>query len=232
MARPAARVAGNPVTPTLEDEFWDEVSGHSGQVLLLAAALGAFAEFGYHGTTTRDIAKRAGMSSAAIYTHYEAKSDLLYELVRAAHALLIRKMREVAAHTQDPVARVSELIRTHVAFHAHLHTATRVANYELQALPLKQHREIIRLRQDIEKVMRDALQAGADSGQFLVQDVELVTILTLSVGIDVSRWFSIAGRLQPEQLSQQYAGILLRALSADPPARKAISAASRRTRGA
>jgi AcrR family transcriptional regulator len=232
MARPASRAAASAVAPTLEEEFWDEVSGQSGQVLLLTAALAAFAEFGYHGTTTRDIAKRAGMSSAAIYTHYQAKSDLLYELVRAAHALLIRKMREVAERMDDPVARVSELVRTHVAFHAHLHTATRVANYELQALPLKQHREIIRLRQDIEKVMRDALKAGSDSGQFVVQDVELVTILTLSVGIDVSRWFSIAGRLQPEELSEQYSRILLRAFSADPPARKRINAPSRRPRGA
>jgi AcrR family transcriptional regulator len=232
MARPAARAAANALAPTLEDEFWDEVSGHSGQVLLLSAALAAFAEFGYHGTTTRDIAKRAGMSSAAIYTHYHAKSDLLYELVRAAHALLIRKMREVAARTEEPVTRVRELVRTHVAFHAHLHTATRVANYELQALPLKQHREIIRLRQDIEKVMRDALKAGSDSGQFLVQDVELATILTLSVGIDVSRWFSAAGRLQPEELSQQYAWFLLRALSADPQGQKGITPPSRRRRGA
>lgn len=215
MARSGAQSRLKAVTPRWEDEFWEEVSARSGQVALLVAALEAFSEVGYHGTTTRDIARRAGMSSAAIYTHYKAKSDLLYELVRAAHTLLLRKMQEVTDGVGDPTARVGELVRTHVAFHAVLHTATRVANYELQALPAKQRREVVQLRQRIETVMRDALQAGADAGQFRVEDLEVATILALSVGIDVSRWFSAAGRLRPDELSLQYAALVLRAMSVE-----------------
>ena len=49
---------------------------------LLAAAVTAFAERGYHATTTRDIAAAAGMSPAALYVHHASKEELLYEIAR------------------------------------------------------------------------------------------------------------------------------------------------------
>ncbi len=38
---------------------------------LINAAVDAFAENGFAGTTTRDIASRAGMSPAAVYVHHD-----------------------------------------------------------------------------------------------------------------------------------------------------------------
>jgi AcrR family transcriptional regulator len=52
---------------------------------LLVAGLGLFAAQGFHGTTTRDIAARAGMSPAALYVHYRTKEDLLFRISRIAH---------------------------------------------------------------------------------------------------------------------------------------------------
>ena len=49
---------------------------------LLDAATAAFAEKGFHGTTTRDIATAAGMSSAALYVHHKSKEELLYLISR------------------------------------------------------------------------------------------------------------------------------------------------------
>ena len=37
---------------------------------LLEAAVAAFADRGFHGTTTRDIATAAGLSPAAVYVHH------------------------------------------------------------------------------------------------------------------------------------------------------------------
>ena len=51
---------------------------------LLAAALDAFAEEGYHGSTTRTISARAGLSPAALYVHFSSKSELLFELFVSA----------------------------------------------------------------------------------------------------------------------------------------------------
>ena len=52
---------------------------------LLAAAVDAFADRGFHGTTTRDIAAAAGMSPAALYVHHRSKEELLYLIAVAGH---------------------------------------------------------------------------------------------------------------------------------------------------
>src|SRR5229473_2264070 len=46
-----------------------------------AAALALFTTQGFHGTNNREIAKRAGVSTAAIYTHYPSKEALFTGLV-------------------------------------------------------------------------------------------------------------------------------------------------------
>ena len=44
---------------------------------VLAAAIDAFVETGYHGSTMRDVSARAGMSVPGIYHHYPDKQALL-----------------------------------------------------------------------------------------------------------------------------------------------------------
>jgi len=63
---------------------WAEVTPEAARRLLVAA-VDAFAERGYHATTTRDIASRAGMSPAALYIHYRTKEELLHRISRIGH---------------------------------------------------------------------------------------------------------------------------------------------------
>lgn len=42
----------------------------------MEAAADAFAAKGFHATTTRDIAGRAGLSPAGVYVHFASKEDL------------------------------------------------------------------------------------------------------------------------------------------------------------
>ncbi len=49
---------------------------------LLEAAADIFAESGYEGAKVSQIAKRAGMTTGAIYSHYENKGSLLCDAIR------------------------------------------------------------------------------------------------------------------------------------------------------
>lgn len=49
---------------------------------LLEAAAAVFASKGYEGATIAEIAERAGLSSGAIYAHYQSKAELLTEAIR------------------------------------------------------------------------------------------------------------------------------------------------------
>src|ERR1700737_1950714 len=52
-----------------------------GRQLLLDAARDLFAERGFKGTSTRDIADRAGVSEVMIFRHFGSKSTLFQEAV-------------------------------------------------------------------------------------------------------------------------------------------------------
>jgi AcrR family transcriptional regulator len=190
-------------------ELWRDLTPASVQRLLLAA-LDSFARKGYHGTTTRDIAQRAAMSPAAIYMHYDSKEQLLYQISRATHEAMLREMREVFARPGTPTERLRALVSAHTRFHATMHTATRVANYELHALEPAHLEEMRVLRRGMESVMREALRLGAVSGDFEIADVDGTNRAVLSMGIDVSRWFSRRGRLTAEQLGELHADMVLR----------------------
>ena len=46
-----------------------------------AAALRCFVEQGFHGTTTREIARKAGVSTGALYAHYASKDELFTAII-------------------------------------------------------------------------------------------------------------------------------------------------------
>src|SRR3954454_18110776 len=84
-------------------ELWAHIEPESSRILLLSA-LDAFLARGYHAATTREIGERAGMSSAAVYVHWKAKHDLLYEISRIGHQAVLEVVEqalEEASH--DPV---------------------------------------------------------------------------------------------------------------------------------
>ena len=72
---------------------------------LLEAAVIAFAEKGFHATTTRDIASAAGMSPAALYVHHKSKEELLYLISKDGHEHVLRLIREAIASSTRPSTR-------------------------------------------------------------------------------------------------------------------------------
>jgi AcrR family transcriptional regulator len=76
---------------------------------LLRAAVDACVEFGYDGATLADIARRAGVSTPAIYSHFSGKAALLveasrHELDAIATTRLpgVAGVREIARHWLHP----------------------------------------------------------------------------------------------------------------------------------
>jgi TetR/AcrR family transcriptional repressor of multidrug resistance operon len=58
------------------------------------SALELFTTLGYHGTTTPEIAQRAGVAEGTIYRHFESKEHLLNEIYRAGVRLFAGALRD------------------------------------------------------------------------------------------------------------------------------------------
>src|SRR5690349_24566360 len=76
------------------------------------AAAEAFADRGFHATTTRDIAARAGLSPAGVYVHFATKEELLYQLSREGHVVARDMLRAAAAGAKTPTDALRAIMGT------------------------------------------------------------------------------------------------------------------------
>ncbi|MFF6886870.1 TetR/AcrR family transcriptional regulator [Streptomyces sp. NPDC012421] len=196
-------------TPGGEDVAWSEVAPEAARRLLVAA-VEAFAERGYHATTTRDIAGRAGMSPAALYIHYKTKEELLHRISRIGHDRALEILRAAELRDGAPSDRLSDAVRSFVRWHAERHTTARVVQYELDALGPEHRAEIVELRRETEATVRRIIEEGVAAGEFDVADPSGTTVAVLSLCIDVARWFNVQGRRTPDEVGAFYADLVLR----------------------
>jgi len=183
---------------------------------MLIAAVESFATHGYHATTTRSIAERAGLSPGAMYVHFRSKLDLLCAVNVAGHAAVLTAVERALDGVASPPARLRQLTSAFVSWHARNHTLARVIQYELRAIPPERYEEIRPLRRRFEQIFREELQRGVQSGDFSVSDLRATTIALLSLGIDVARWYDQRQKVGPDELGERYADIAMRMVSAEP----------------
>jgi AcrR family transcriptional regulator len=194
-------------------ELWAHIEPESSRLLLLSA-LDAFLARGFHAATTREIAERAGMSPAAVYVHWEAKHDLLFEISRIGHQAVLDVVEQaVEQASDDPVERVHAFVSAFASWHADNHALARVIQYEFKKLPRRQFRQIAAIRDRFEARMRDELARGVAAGVFDVADLDGTTLAVLSLCIDLARWYEPGDEHNSaEAVGELYAGLVLRML--------------------
>ncbi|WP_225845804.1 TetR/AcrR family transcriptional regulator [Streptomyces sp. HPF1205] len=194
-------------------EGWGDITPDAARRLVVAA-VEAFAERGYHATTTRDIAGRAGMSPAALYIHYKTKEELLYQISKVGHLRSLAMLSEARDADAPAAERLATAVRRFVRWHAEHHTTGRVVQYELGALAADHYAEIVVLRRQSEDAIRSIIKDGVRDGEFDVPEVSGTTLAVLSLCIDVARWFNPGGRRTPDEVGELYADLVLRMVRA------------------
>jgi len=192
-------------------ELWAGIESESSRRLLLSA-LAAFARHGFEAATTREIGEGAGMSPAAVYVHYKAKSDLLHEISRIGHQSVLDEVeRALAEAPADPVQRVRRFVAAFAKWHADHHVVARVIQYELKSLPPGQFRQIAKLRKRFEELLGAELRAGVAAGAFEVPELEATTLAILSLCIDLARWYHPgADHKSSDEVGELYADLVAR----------------------
>lgn len=180
---------------------------------LLISGLTLFREVGFHGTSTRAIARGAGVSDAALYVHYPSKAALLLDLALAGHVSVLKAVREAMARARtDPRSRVLAFMEAFATWHADHSALARVVQYELHALEEPGRSKIVALRREFELLLRAELRAGVETGAFRLVSLEATELALLSMAIDIARWFGIGRTPDPRRLGAAYSEICNRML--------------------
>ncbi len=190
--------------------------GDGARARLLDAAVTAFAERGFHGTSTRDIAAAAGMSPAALYVHYRTKQELLDQISRAGHERTLELIREAISASDSPAEQLTRVVRQFATHHARGNTRARVVNYELASLDAVASADVRELRRSISAEIRALVERGVADGSFDCPQPRIAATAILSLGIDIARWYREDRTWTPDDLGDAYAAIALRIVGAHP----------------
>ena len=187
------------------------------QQRLLDAAVDAFAEQGYGGASTREIAERAGRSPAALYVHYPSKEALLHAISLWGHADALECLSRAFAAHDAPAARLHHMVTAFSEWHMANARLARVVQYELHALDHDHRAAVVDLRRRSHGVMVRALEDGIRAGSFEVADLDGTARAVLSLCIDLVRWYTPAPGRDRASVARLNADLSLRIVHAPVP---------------
>jgi AcrR family transcriptional regulator len=192
-------------------------AGTKGEIL--RASLRLFSEYGFYGTSVRQIAAEVGVNPATLYAHYPAKEQILADLVLVGHRELHDRLSAALAAAGDSAAsRLAALAREHALIHCDYPLLALVANAELHVLTQGTAEEALDLRSRCAQMLTSVLADGVSAGEFSIPD-PIITALSISgLGMHIAHWFDPGQGHTRAQVARAHVQLVLRMAGARPPA--------------
>jgi len=177
---------------------------------VLDAAAAVFAEKGYHGTTTKNIADKIGIRQASLYYYASSKEELLEGVCEIG----MEGFLESAQHINKTERRPQDKIR--LVFFEHLAPLWRQPNYMQVFLSCRKHlprqsrHKIGEQARNYEELIESILRDGVDAGELRADlDCRLTTLALLGLCNSAPQWVKKQRGLKVEQIAQQFSDIFL-----------------------
>ncbi len=134
------------------------------QQAAVRAAAAVFADQGYHGSSTRDIAERMGIQQGSLYYYFKSKEDALSAVCLYGMQDYAERMDAIAANNEPFVSKLRATVTSHLARYREKNEAMRVYNAERLYLPAEKRTRLHELgsgyRQKLQAIFEQATAAG------------------------------------------------------------------------
>jgi len=184
---------------------------------VLAAAITSFVRTGYHGATMRSIARLAGISVPGVYHHYAGKQELLVITLDLAMDDLTWRLLAAAREGTDGVGRVRLMVEALALFHTHRWELAFIGASEMRSLEPVNRRRIAELRNHVQHVLDDAIDAAIADGALHTPSPRHAGRAISTMCTSLPQWFHLGGPATPERIASEYAQFAI-GLLAHPPA--------------
>ena len=177
---------------------------------VLAAALAAFVDTGYHGATVRDIARRAGLSVPGMYHHFATKQEMLVGVLDVAMDDLL--WRSEAARDEgngDPVRSFALLIECLVLYHCYRSDLAFIGASEMRSLEPANRTRIAGLRTAQQRMVDVEVDAAVESGAFDVSHAHDAARAVTTMCVAIPQWYRPGHSSSPEEVARRYVGFAL-----------------------
>ena len=119
----------------MKPENTDSPKYQQQKLAAVRAAATVFAEKGFHGASTRDIAERLGIKQGSLYYYFDSKEEALEEVCLYGLRKYVDNMDAIAADAQPFEARLLAVVANHLTSYREKNEALKVHNDERLYLP-------------------------------------------------------------------------------------------------
>lgn len=182
-----------------------------GRDAITGAAREIFAERGYHGTSIRDIAKRAGLSLSALYYWHPSKQHLLAALIEEIqHDYFERCDRALRSAGNDPAAKLRALVRATVEYRVSMRVESNIATLEWRNLEPDNRQRLDGVRRSASQLWADIVADGVARGEFHCTHPDDARRAVVAACNAIAQWYEPGGEITLPDLVERYTEIALR----------------------
>ena len=157
---------------------------------IIEAAARVFAERGFHGATTQDIADVLGIRQASLYYYFSSKEAALELVCLKGVEGFFEAAKAIAARPESARERLSLLINSHLSPLVDRGSFVKVFLNERQHLPAESRRRIGRWSRGLERIFEEVIKEGIAASEFHADlDVRLATLAILGMCNAASSWY-------------------------------------------
>ena len=158
---------------------------------IIEAAARVFAERGFHGATTQDIADVLGIRQASLYYYFPSKEGALELVCLQGVAGFVEVAKSIATGPGTAADKLIRLVKSHLLPLADRSDFVRVFLNDRQHLPSESRRRIGKWSRNLERVYEDVLKEGVRRGEFRSDlDTRLVALAMLGMANAAANWYS------------------------------------------
>jgi AcrR family transcriptional regulator len=182
---------------------------------IIDAAAQIFRQKGYHAASMQDIADAVHLQKASLYHHVDSKQDILFTILNKALDLLIDDLSEIVALELLPEEKLRKAMQVYVGRLTEDTNLASVLLLEYRSLEPKLRVKHNTRRDRYEGLWRRLIQEGIEAGVFRVVDEAVAAFALLGVQNWMITWFKEGGRLEAQELADQFCDLFLKGLQAN-----------------
>lgn len=176
---------------------------------ILAGALDAFYDHGFHGTTVRDIAGRVGVTVPALYYHFQNKEDIFLSLLKLATEDIAWRVEAAIADAEgDPAVALTNATEA-VVLHMTVRNKLATLDADSRYLSEENRAEYAAIRRRVEQSVTDVVKEGVSNGVFRTEDHREAARALLGMWQFIARWYRTDGSATPHEITRRYVTLSL-----------------------
>lgn len=178
------------------------------EILRVAARL--FQQRGYDATSMNDVAAALKLSKGGLYHHFQSKDEILFHIMNHALDITEQRVVKVVRVIQGPEERLRTLIRLHLEVVLSVRDREiTVLLHENHPLPPSLRKQINARKKDyihfVEGLIADVQRQNGSKGPVTARAAALALLGMINW---IYQWYKPTGRLQAQDLIQQYTELI------------------------